>query len=239
MPSFRSAMADRPDRPDPFAIAFGPLVPDRFGAVRVALGEAAVDAFDRDAWTLSRAGAELLHELRPEEGLGEGMAELVALTHAGFLFWDQGERLLELSRSALDALIEEPRTAEPPAVGRSAYYVRLPGRRVWGEPVIGAPAEPLDGWFVVANDGWLSLTAIFGLLPGRPGFTVAHVAGSPPGPLARADGSALFLPVLPGGQAAGLWSLVGQEELLELGWRIHYRILAAGGPAPGEREASP
>ena len=37
--------------------------------------------------------------------------------------------------------------------------------------------------------------------------------------LERPDGTALFSPALAGGQAAGLYSIVGAEELLELGWR--------------------
>ncbi len=37
----------------------------------------------------------------------------------------------------------------------------------------------------------------------------------------REDGSAAFQPVLPGGAAAGLFSIVGAEELLELAARGH------------------
>jgi hypothetical protein len=48
---------------------------------------------------------------------------------------------------------------------------------------------------------------------------VAEVTGPRPTGLARADGSALYAPVLPGGDSAGLHSLVGTEELLELAWR--------------------
>ena len=44
--------------------------------------------------------------------------------------------------------------------------------------------------------------------------------------LAREDGSPLFDPTLPGGAAAGLRSIVGEAELLELGWRT--LSLAAG-----------
>jgi hypothetical protein len=44
--------------------------------------------------------------------------------------------------------------------------------------------------------------------------------------LAREDGSRLFDPTLAGGADAGLRSIVGEEELLELGWRT--RAVAAG-----------
>jgi hypothetical protein len=44
--------------------------------------------------------------------------------------------------------------------------------------------------------------------------------GPRPLALVRADGTELFAPTLTGGQAAGLFSITGEEELLELGWRI-------------------
>ena len=55
----------------------------------------------------------------------------------------------------------------------------------------------------------------------RAGFSVVEVSGSKPGALARFDGTDLFAPTLPGGAAAKLFSVAGEEELLELGWRTH------------------
>ncbi|MDZ4674756.1 MAG: hypothetical protein SGI84_09890 [Gemmatimonadota bacterium] len=218
-------MADHATRLSPFELALGPFAPDRLGEVHRALAAAEVDPFDRDAWAISQAGAALLHELRPESGLGEAVAELVALAHAGFLFWQQGQQVRSLSRPSLDALVSGAPAATP-SRSPSAYYLQLPPRRVWGTPVEGEPPEPLDGWFAQAQRDHLALVAVFGLLPGRPGFTVAHTDGPVPGPLAREDGSPLFASTLEGGTAAGLWSLVGQRELLELGWRAHHLILA-------------
>ena len=123
----------------------------------------------------------------------------------------------------------------PPLAGAGtpqAYYLQLPPQRVWGSPVAGVAPEPLDGWFTVAQADQLALVAIFGLLSGRPGFTVAHVEGPRPGALAREDGTPLFGSILEGGKAAGLWSLVGQAELLELGWRAHQMVLAEPVPVP-------
>lgn len=220
----------------PFAVALGPIGDDRLGEMHRALAAAEVDPFDRDAWALSQPGASLLHALRPEGGLGDAVSELVALAHAAFLYWQQGERLVSLSRTDLDALMAIPAAAViVPAP--QAYYLQLPPRRVWGSPVPDAPPEPLDGWFAVARGDDLALVAVFGLLPGRPGFTVAHAAGSRPGPLRRDDGSPLFAPTLEGGAAAGLWSIVGHLELLELAWRAHARVAAAERPVPVEGSA--
>lgn len=225
-----------PERVDPFTLAFEPFVPERFEAMRADLVAAGVDIFDRDAWVLSRPAVELLHELRPDQPLGEGVDELVALAHAAFLFWQQGERVAAVGREALDRLVRTGGAAAGAAAGRGAYYVELAARRVWGSPVEGQPAEPLDGWFALADHGRLDLVAIFGLLPGRPGLTAVHVAGGPPGALARADGSQPFAPVLEGGTAAGLWSVVGAEEILELAWRVHGALGGMAGLATGRQE---
>lgn len=219
-----------PERLHPFELALGPFAPDRLEAIRLALSAAEVDSFDPDAWAMARPVAELLHELRPDDGLGEAVSELVALVHAGYLYWQQGERTTTLRRGELDQIRAQSVDPAHGPVERAAYYVQAPPRRIWGTPVSDAPPEPLDGWFAVAHGRVLRIVAVFGLLPGRPGFTVAQVQGPPPGPLARADGSTMFEAVLPGGQAAGLWSLVGQGELLELGWRVHLATVAGTVP---------
>ena len=64
------------------------------------------------------------------------------------------------------------------------------------------------------------MLGVFGMYPDRQGFSVVEVAGSRPSRLTRPDGSPLFSSTLPGGAAAGLYSMVGEEELLELGWRV-------------------
>jgi hypothetical protein len=56
--------------------------------------------------------------------------------------------------------------------------------------------------------------------PGRMGFSVAEAAGTPGAASIRPDGSAPFSPVLAGGAAAGIHSLVGPEELVELAGRL-------------------
>jgi hypothetical protein len=45
------------------------------------------------------------------------------------------------------------------------------------------------------------------------------VSGQQPVELTRPDGAPVFSSTLSGGAAAGLFSLDGEEELLELGWR--------------------
>jgi hypothetical protein len=108
-----------------------------------------------------------------------------------------------------------PGDVPPPA----ALYAQLPERRIWATVVPGDPAEPLDGCFVHASGDELRVLGIFGIRPDREGFSVVESTGPRPTRLAREDGSPVFSPTLSGGQAAGLHSLTGIDELLELGWR--------------------
>ncbi len=97
----------------------------------------------------------------------------------------------------------------------------MPVHRIWAEVIAGQPPEPLDGCFVhVGPQGSLRVLGVFGIHPERQGFSVVEATGERPLLLGRADGSDLFAPTLPGGKAAGLFSVTGEEELLELGWRI-------------------
>jgi hypothetical protein len=79
------------------------------------------------------------------------------------------------------------------------------------------------------GDG-LRVLGVFGVHPDREGFSVVEAAGKRPTALARQDGTPLFSPTLPGGAAARLLSLTGEEELLDLGWRTQ----AFAGEVPAE-----
>ena len=210
-------------RPTPFDAVFGPIAADRFGAVRDGIAAAGLDPRHRDAFLLVREVGELLRDLRPDEGLGQAVDTLVAFLHRAYLFWMDGATVRGVSEDELMRLVVGG-AGDPPAVPPSGYqpsrYVQLPSLRVWGTPLEAAPAEPLDGWFTSREGDSLSILAVFGLHSTRDGFTAVEAAGPPPAALARQDGSPLFSPSLPGGQAAGLYSVSGEEELLELGWRV-------------------
>ncbi len=213
-------MSARP-RPTPFDLAFADLADERFPGIRDGLAADGIDPANRDAFLLNRDVVTLVRELRPDEGMGEEIGQLAALVHHAYLFWAAGKQVVEVDRTQADTLLagtDPPvhRTADGPA------YFQLPERRIWAEAVAGAPHEPLDGCFVHASPGSseLRVLGVFGLHPDRPGFTVVEAAGPSTPHLARADGSALFAPLLPGGAAARLHSLAGGEELLELAYRM-------------------
>jgi len=211
-----------PSRPTPFDLVFHQVAEGTFPRIRSTLQQAGHDPTDRDRFLMVREVVTLLRDLRPDEGLGEGIDQLAALIHHAYLFWDAGQPTIELSLGRLTGLLAgtpDEEEGDSPA----AFYVQVPERRVWAQVVPGQSHEPLDGCFVhsAPDHGGLRVLGIFGVHPEREGFSVVEASGSRPAALARPDGTALFAPTLPGGAAAGLVSLTGEEELLDLGWRIH------------------
>lgn len=207
-------------RETPFALVMGTMAPERFPILRDGILAAGRDPRDRHAFLMVREVVELLRDIEPEEGLGEGIGTMAAFLHHGYLYWLDGSGTIPLTDAVLDAgLSSADQTSTAAPVG-SARYIQLPPLKVWGEPVAGGPAEPLDGWFAFGNGDSLSVLGIFGLHPGRAGFTAVEVSGPRPEGLARSDGSALFSGTLPGAERAGLASIVGAEEMLELAWRL-------------------
>jgi hypothetical protein len=222
-------------RPTPVELVFGTLVGERFPALRDALRAAGRDERNRDAFVLAREAVELLRDLSPDGGMGETIEELVAFVHAAFLHWLDGEAVVEVELDTLARLLRDP----PPAAGGGgagpSYYLQLPARRVWGEPLAGAPPEPLDGCFVRSGaEATLDAVAVFGLQPARAGLTTVRVAGGRPDAGRRPDGSAPFEPRLEGGVRAGLFSVASQGELLDLVHRCD-ALLGRGRPRPGRQ----
>ncbi|MFL5495895.1 MAG: hypothetical protein ACJ8DC_16040 [Gemmatimonadales bacterium] len=209
-------------RPTPFDLVFSQIAERTFPEIRGSIERAGYEPTDRDAFLMIPEVVSLLRELRPEEGVGEGMDQLVALLHHVYVLWDAGgltlpvleDRLAELLGSSFPATTSTP--PEPPR----AYYAQFPQHQVWAEVLEGESHEPLDGCFVHSMTGGnLRVLGVFGVRPERLGFSVVEAEGPWAPDLRRPDGSRLFSPVLPGGVSAGLHSIAGGEELLELGWR--------------------
>ena len=207
--------------PTPFDLVFGQSAQDVFPKIRLGLGQAGHDPRDRDRFLMLREVVTLVRELRPEKGMGKGIDQLVALVHHSYLYWEAEERVLELTAEHLPSLLRTPTSGGDKVPVPSAYYVQVPQHRVWAEVIPGQPPEPLDGCFVHSTpDGaGLRVLGVFGIHPEREGFSVVEAIGPQPLTLVRADGTELFAPTLTGGKAAGLFSITGEEELLDLGWR--------------------
>ena len=206
-------------RPSPFDLVFDPIADDRFPAIRDALAGNGRDPRDRDAFLMEKASVSLVRELRPEDGLGDGMDQLVALVHHAYLFWAGGERVRSIDRAGLDLMLatDLPTDLHDDAL---AWYLQLPERRMWAQALEGSAHEPLDGIFVHHSTGGSLAGARCSR--GACGSRWLHRCGSDRGTRRRGatrEGSAPFSSVLPGGEAAGLYSIAGPGELIELGWR--------------------
>lgn len=222
------------DRPTPFDLVFGDAERARLAVLRDAIAGSGLDPKLRDRFVLDQHAVGWLNELRPDEGMGEGIAELVAFLHASYLYWAGGEAVVQVEGETLERLLRDPPGLPAAPDDEKAYYVQVPPQRVWSTATGQAGPEPLDGCFVLPVERELAVVAVLGLYPGRPGFTAVAIQGPRPGPLARLDRTALFAPTLPGGAAAGLYSLAGGEELLELAWRVHEQLAAGVRPGPQE-----
>jgi hypothetical protein len=213
-------------RPTPLDLVFHRAVESTFPRIASSLAAGGHDPADRDAFLMDREVVTLLRDLRPEEGLGEAMDQMVALVHHAYLTWAAGGITIPVGREAAEELLGQAREGTD-SRDVPAYYAQFPERMIWAAVIESEAPEPLDGIFVSrAPGGDLRVLGIFGLRPERAGFTTVEAAGGKVERLAREDGSPLFDPTLSGGAAAGLRSIVGEGELLELGWRT--QRLAAG-----------
>ncbi|MGH7497515.1 MAG: hypothetical protein ACREL3_01555 [Gemmatimonadales bacterium] len=202
----------------PLELVFSRFTDPVFPAIRKSIEQGGIDPTDRDAFLMLPDAVNLIRELRPEEGIGEGMDYLVALAQHAYLSWAAGSLTLHLAPEEAEALLSpEPASPSDPREAPKAYYAQFLGRQVWAKLVDDEVAEPLDGCFVHSLSGdTLRVLGIFGLRPERVGFTAVETIGPRPDVTARPDGSPLFSSTFATGH---LHSLVGSEELLELGWR--------------------
>src|SRR5687768_10635190 len=154
-------------RRSPFDLVFREFADGVFPRIRSALAQAGHDPSDRDRFLMVREVVTLLRELRPEEGIGEGIDQLAALLHHAYLYWNSGEHHLEVAAERLPWLMgaaDIRGAADSPA----AYYVAMPEHRIWAQVIPGQPPEPLDGCFVdVGPEGSLRVLGVFGIHPER------------------------------------------------------------------------
>ena len=219
-------------RATPFELVFQRAAESSFPRIAAGLAAAGHDPADRDAFLMDRDVVALLRDLRPDEGLGEAMDQMVALVHHAYLTWARGGVTIPVGREAAEELLGP---VPPEAQGSKdipAYYAQFPERMIWASVVEDEAPEPLDGVFVSRDPrGAMRVLGIFGLRPDRAGFSAVEATGERAGALAREDGSPLYAPTLPGAESAGLRSIVGEAELLELGWRTRSLAGVAGGGA--------
>jgi hypothetical protein len=148
------------------------------------------------------------------------MDQMVALVHHAYLTWTAGAVTISVSREVAEEMLGDSGSGSGDETEAPSYYAQFPERMIWASVIENEAPEPLDGVFVSRDrSGLLRVLGIFGLRPDRAGFSAVEATGARAPRLTREDGTALFAPTLPGAAAAGLRSITGEEELLELGWR--------------------
>jgi len=207
-----------------------PLARDRFGFLTLA-GDAARDMVPADA------PPEMLEESR-------------ALLYHAFNFWRYGKRTYVLEPAVARFLVEAAPVLEGwrLALPVPSVYVRLPPRLFWASISTDVPPEPVDGFFATVCDGRdplggtyqdLHVLMVLGLRRGRAGFSVipfdTEMGTGIPAPWGEPsrEGSRDFENILPGGEMAGLYSLLTTGEVLKVLARAMWYVEAH----PGDVEA--
>jgi hypothetical protein len=199
-------------------------------------------------------------EIVPAEAGAEAMEEYRALLYHAFNFWRFGRRSYLLEPATARYLVE----AAPALAGweltlpAPSVYIQLPPRLFWASIATDVPPEPVDGFFATVCSGTdpmgapyqhLQVLMALGLRRGRAGFSVIpfETEAGPGIPAIWAetpgrDGARDFDNILPGGEMAGLYSILTTTEALKLLARALWYVdshsaLVESCPAPERRQA--
>ena len=94
-------------RATPFDLVFQPAAATSFPRIAASLASAGLDPADRDAFLMDREVITLLRDLRPDEGLGEAMDQMVALVHHAYLTWAAGGVTIPIGRETAEELLDQ------------------------------------------------------------------------------------------------------------------------------------
>lgn len=229
----------------PYELVFGgmEIENDLFPRLGREAQERGEDPARRERFGFLSVGADLLRELVPPETPPEALEQYRALLFHSFNFWRFGRRTYVVHPAVARYLVESRPTLDDweLTLPHPSVYVQLPANLFWASIATDAPPEPVDGFFVTESRGidplgpsfrQLDMLMVLGIHHTRAGFSVipfetevgqgiARVwAEGPP----REDGGMDFASVLPGGEMAGLYSVVTVEEALNLLARVLWYV---------------
>ncbi|MBD0321288.1 MAG: hypothetical protein ICV87_13185 [Gemmatimonadetes bacterium] len=212
----------------------------------------AEDPARRDRFGFLSLAADAIRDVVPADATADILEEYRALFYHGFNFWRFGRRLYVLEPATARYLVE----AAPKLAGWElklpypSVYVQLPPRLFWASIAVDAPPEPVDGFFAVQSQGIdplgpgfsdLQVLMVLGVRRDRAGFSVipfdTEVGPGIPADWAEAQGRADgpdFVNILPGGEMAGLYSILTNTEALKLLARALWYIDTQAGEIPAE-----
>jgi hypothetical protein len=234
-----------------------------FPALAAEAAAAGLEPARREHFHFLGEAARALELLAPEEAPPELREQLRSFLFHGFNFWSGGRRLLYLEPALARFLVESPHPLAEwePRLPAASLYLQLPPNLFWASVAEGAQSEPVDGFFVTAGDApdpigarFRTITAlmVLGVRRERAGFSVVEVETQVGPELDRgwldADarpGGRDFASALPGGEMAGLYSLLTSAEVLKLLFRalrhvdLHPECVESLPPAERRRAERP
>jgi hypothetical protein len=199
------------------------------------------DPARRERFVFLAAGGEAIRDIIPPDAPAEMLEEYRALFYHAYNFWRFGRRLYVVEPAVARYLVEgAPTLAEWEfAAPYDGLYIQLPPNLFWASIGTDVPPEPVDGFFVtVARDRdplgvpFMDVQAlmVLGIHRLRAGFSVVAFdteagPGIPPvwAEPGREQGTD-FENVLPGGDIAGLYSILTTSEALKLVARILWYV---------------
>lgn len=220
----------------PYEMAFGEAGFETriFPRIQAEADEHGEDPTLRERFGFLTLAADAAREMVPPEATVEALEEYRALLYHAFNFWRFGRRTYVLEPAVARYLVE----AAPALAGwelslpAPSVYLRLPPNLFWASISTDVPPEPVDGFFATVADGRDALGAPFqelqvlmvlGLRRARAGFSVIPFATEAgpgiPATWAEApgrEGARDFANILPGGEMAGLYSILTTTEALKL-----------------------
>lgn len=195
----------------------------------------------RERFAFLAAGGEAIRDIIPPDAPPEMLEEYRALFYHAFNFWRFGRRLYVLEPAVARYLVEgAPRLADwELSAPFDSLYIQLPPNLFWASIGTDVPPEPVDGFFVtVARERDplglpfvdVQVLMVLGIHRLRAGFSVIAFdteagQGIPPvwAEPGRDQGRD-FENVLPGGDIAGLYSILTTAEAFKLVARVLWYV---------------
>jgi len=222
-------------RKTPYELVFGPADFEAtvFPRIQTEARQQGVDARDPDRFAFLSVVGDALRAVLPEDAPPDAIDQYRALLLQAYNFWCYGKRLYLLEPAVARFLVEagpgmhgwELETPYP------TIYLQLPPNLFWGSISPDSVPEPVDGFFVTCSRRQdalgvefqrLEVLVVLGIRRDRAGFSVVpFTTAVGPGipPVWEEEGRETgrdFESTLPGGEMAGLYSILTTTEALKL-----------------------
>lgn len=199
------------------------------------------DPARRERFVFLGTGGDAIRDIIPPDAPAEMLEEYRALFYHAFNFWRFGRRLYVLEAAVARYLVEGAPGLEDWSFSApyDSLYLQLPTNLFWASIGTDVPPEPVDGFFVtVSRDrdalGFpftdVQVLMVLGIHRLRAGFSVVpfdtEVGDGIPPVWAEPgrDRGTDFENVLPGGDMAGLYSILTTAEALKLVARVLWYV---------------